>query len=86
MLRISVFLVAISTQRLGHPLGFGFIQQAGSAEVARALVAHPRREVAGARLAVLGLPLGGQSDTFLRPFMGFLFRHDAPIRSRIRQL
>jgi hypothetical protein len=54
-----------------------FLNGIGAAEISLAFVAHPRGQVAGAGAAVFDLPLGGQAETFFRPFMGLHFRHNS---------
>lgn len=57
----------------------GRFQDAGTAQIAFALVAHSGRKVTGAGLPVLDFSGGGQSKAFFCTFMGFLLGHSGSL-------
>jgi hypothetical protein len=73
--RLDKTLVAIAVQSPSDRLQNGFIDGLGAAQVSLSLVFHPIRQMAGARLSVHGLALGGQSKTLLGAFVSFLLGH-----------
>ena len=48
-----------------------------AAQFALPLLRHPRRQVAGAGTTVFRLAFGGQAESLLSPFVGFLLGHIA---------
>ena len=54
-----MILIAVAAQGVANPLGFDLIDGARAAEIAFALGAHARGQVAGAGVSVLDLARGG---------------------------
>ena len=75
-LRTVVRLVAVLAQRPVHHTLHGSVHGLGAAQVAFSFRRQTTRiQMAGAGLAVLGVAIGGQAESFLRTLMGFLLRH-----------
>ncbi len=68
-------LIAIPRECDADDFGVAIGGGVSAAKVPLALVAHPRRQVAGARRTVLRLAFGGQTETLFGTFVGFLLRH-----------
>lgn len=73
-------LVAVAVQCRLNGLLHAFIECPRSAQVSLSFLGHSSLQVAGPRLAMLGVTIRGQAKTLLRPLVGFHLRHD---RARI---